>query len=171
MVRPEKRRLFRQWLGLAAAMLLLAACDPQRVAKLEEGVATEAHVRQQFGEPATVTNNADGSKILEYPRQPEGFANYEIRIGADGTMSSLRQLLHEDNFRRIQPGQDRAQVRSALGRPAETRTYALKNEEIWSWRFKPDANPRLFTVTFGPDGKVLGTAQADDPREQAQMGR
>jgi hypothetical protein len=155
----------------ALAALVLAGCDPQRVSKLEEGVSTEANVRQQFGEPATVTNQADGSKVLEYPRQPEGFANYEIRIGADGVMSSLRQLLNEDNFRRIQPGMDKAQVRATLGRPAEMKPYALKNEEVWSWRWKPDSASRLFTVTFGADGRVQGSAMADDPREQAQSGR
>jgi outer membrane protein assembly factor BamE (lipoprotein component of BamABCDE complex) len=168
----DSGRLRTRWaLLLACGWLALAGCDPQRVAKLEEGVSTEANVRQQFGEPATVTNQADGSKVLEYPRQPEGFANYEIRIGADGVMSSLRQLLHEDNFRRVQPGQDKTQVRATLGRPAETKPYALKDEEVWSWRFKSDSTSRSFTVTFGADGKVLSTALADDPREQAQSGR
>lgn len=168
MTRSWRRGVF----GAAClALLWLGGCDPQRVARLEEGVSTEAQVRQQFGEPATVTNQADGSKVLEYPRQPEGFANYEIRIGADGVMSSLRQLLNEDNFRRVQPGMDKARVRATLGRPAEMKPYALKNEEVWSWRYKPDATSRLFTVTFDADGRVVGTALADDPREQAQAGR
>jgi hypothetical protein len=66
---------------------------------------------------------------------------------------------------------DKAQVRATLGRPAETKPYALKNEEVWAWRYKPDASSRLFTVTFGADGRVVGTAFADDPREQAQAAR
>ena len=32
--------------------LVLAACDVQHIAELEEGVATEADVRARFGEPA-----------------------------------------------------------------------------------------------------------------------
>lgn len=157
--------------ALALAVLLLAGCDPQRVAKLEEGVSTEVDVRKQFGDPVTVTVEPDGTRTLEYPRQPEGWTNYVIKIGADGKMSSLRQLLNEDNFARVQPGMDAQQVRNVLGRPAEQKRYALKNEEVWSWRYKPVNESRLFTVTFGPDGKVLATAEADDPREQAQMGR
>jgi outer membrane protein assembly factor BamE (lipoprotein component of BamABCDE complex) len=150
----------------------VAGCDPQRVEKLEEGVSTEVQVRKQFGEPATVTNQSDGSKILEYPRQPEGWTNYEIRIGADGKMSALRQLLNEDNFRRVVPGQDKLQVRAALGRPAEIKSYALKgDEEVWSWRFKPGTESRMFSATFASDGRVVSTAIADDPREQAQTGR
>lgn len=154
-------------LGIA----LLAGCDPQRVAKLEEGVATEVDVRKQFGDPVTVTIASDGTRTLDYPRQPEGWTNYVIKIGPDGKMSSLRQLLNEDNFARIRPGMDAQQVREALGRPAEQKRYDLKNEEVWSWRYKPVNESRLFTVTFGADGKVLATAKADDPREQAQAGR
>lgn len=152
-------------------MLLLSGCDPQRVAKLEEGVATETDVRKQFGDPVTVTVEPDGTRTLDYPRQPEGWTNYVIKIGPDGKMSSLRQLLNDDNFAKVQPGMDAQQVRNLLGRPAEQKKYDLKNEEVWSWRFKPVNESKLFTVTFGPDRKVLASAKADDPREQAQAGR
>ena len=156
---------------LAALWLSLAGCDPQRVAKLEEGVSTEVEVRKQFGDPVTVTVAADGTRTLDYPRQPEGWTNYDIKIGADGKMSSLRQLLNEDNFARITPGMGAQAVRDTLGRPAEQKRFDLKKEEVWSWRYKPVNESRLFTVTFGPEGKVIGTARADDPREQAQAGR
>ena len=154
-------------LGIA----LLAGCDPQRVAKLEEGVSTEVDVRKQFGDPVTVTVAPDGTRTLDYPRQPEGWTNYVIKIGADGKMSSLRQLLNEDNFARVKPGMDAQAVRDTLGRPAEQKRYELKKEEVWAWRYKPVNESRLFTVTFGLDGKVIATAKADDPREQAQAGR
>ena len=90
----------RNLLALLGCVLLLAACDPARVAKLEEGVSTEAQVRQQFGEPVTVTVLPDGQRVLDYPRQPEGWTNYRITIGADGKMTALRQLLHADNLPR-----------------------------------------------------------------------
>ncbi len=156
---------------LLGMILLATGCDPQRVAKLEEGVSTEVDVRKQFGDPVTIIVAADGTRTLDYPRQPEGWTNYVIKIGADGKMSSLRQLLNEDNFSRIQPGMGQQQVRDALGRPAEQKKYDLKKEEVWSWRYKPMNESKLFSVTFGLDGKVLATAKADDPREQAQTGR
>jgi outer membrane protein assembly factor BamE (lipoprotein component of BamABCDE complex) len=147
-------------------MLVLAGCDPQRVARLEEGVATEVDVRKQFGDPVTVTVAADGTRTLEYPRQPEGWTNYVIQIGPDGKMSSLRQLLNEDNFAQVQPGQTMQQVRERLGRPAEQKKFDLRNEEVWSWRYKPVNESKLFSVTFGADGKVLSSGKFDDPREQ-----
>jgi hypothetical protein len=153
----------------AVAFLTLAGCD--RVDKLEEGVATEAHVRQQFGEPQTVTVEPDGTRTLEYPRQPEGWTNYRIQIGPDGKMSSLRQLLNADNFARVKPGMSGEQVRQTLGPPANQVRYDLKNETVWDWRFKDATFSKVFSVTFDASGQVVGTAVADDPREQMSGSR
>ena len=145
---------------------LLVACDAKRIEKLEEGVATEADVRQQFGDPVTITEKADGSKIMEYPRQPEGSTNYLITICADGKMSALRQLLTPANFARVQPGLAKDEVRRMLGKPAKTQRFALKpDEEIWDWRFIDGGMPKVFSVTFGADAKVMSAAVGNDPRE------
>ena len=160
--------------AIAAVLLCtaLAACDPQRVGKLEEGVSTEVDVRKQFGDPVTVTVAADGTRTLDYPRQPEGWTNYVISIGPDGTMSALRQLLNPDNFAKVQPGMSQQQVQSILGRPAKTTPYALKKEEVWDWRFKANGQEsRLFSVSFDAAGKVVASATADDPREAQAGGR
>lgn len=157
--------------GLLAALLLLAGCDPARVAKLEEGVSTEAQVREQFGEPVTLTVQADGSRVLDYPRQPEGWTNYRIVIGSDGKMSSLRQLLHPGNFDGVRPGQTQDEVRERLGRPARTQPWPQQGEVEWLWRFRPDVNrSQLFSVFFGPDGRVRRTQVSDDPAAQVQAG-
>ena len=151
-------------LALAAVALGLAACD--RADKLEEGVSTELEVRKQFGDPVTVTLTPDGTRTLDYPRQPEGWTNYVIQIGPDGKMSSLRQMLNPDNFARVKPGQSREDVRRLLGRPAKTMRYDLKNEEVWDWRFKEGGQmSKLFSVTFDATGRVTGSATGDDPRE------
>ena len=145
---------------------LLLACDAKRIEKLEEGVATEADVRQQFGDPVTVTEKADGSKIMEYPRQPEGSTNYLITIGPDGKMSALRQLLTPANFAKVQAGMGKDEVRKLLGKPAKTHRFALKpDEEIWDWRFIDSGVPKVFSVTFGADAKAMGASVANDPRE------
>jgi outer membrane protein assembly factor BamE (lipoprotein component of BamABCDE complex) len=148
------------------ACTALTACDPQRIEKLEEGVATEADVRKQFGDPVTVTVEADGTRTMDYPRQPEGWTNYVIKIGPDGKMSSLRQLLNPDNFAKVKPGLSQQEVRNMLGRPAKTMPFALKQEEVWDWRFKQHGQEsKMFSVTFDAAGKVVSAAVADDPRE------
>ena len=150
---------------LVGLLVILGACDPQRVSKLEEGVSTEVEVRQQFGDPVTLTVGPDGTKTLDYPRQPEGWTNYVIQIGPDGKMSSLRQLLTADNFARVQPGLGQQEVRNLLGRPAKQQRFDLKKEEVWDWRFKNGQESRMFSVTFNTEGKVTATGVGDDSRE------
>jgi hypothetical protein len=148
-----------------AALFMLAACDPQRVAKLEEGVSTEAEVKREFGEPKAVFNEADGGRTFEYPRQPEGQTNYFITIGADGKMSKLRQVLKASEFAKVTPGLDKSEVRKLLGRPAKTQRFDLKpDEEHWEWRWLDGQLPKLFHVAFDKDGKVASSNVAEDVR-------
>ena len=151
----------------------LAGCDQQRVAKLEPGVASEADVRREFGEPTLVVEKADGTKLLEYPRQPEGVANYLAIIGADGKLSALTQQLTPDNFAQVQPGMSQDAVRRLLGKPARSQRFDLKpDEEHWEWRFEAAGGKRqVFTATFGRDAKVTSTSTGDDSRDTQPGGR
>ncbi len=150
---------------------LLAACDPQRIAELEEGVATEADVRARFGEPAAVYTEDNGGRTFDYPRQPAGQVNYMITIGTDGKMSALRQVLKPANFAKVLPGLDRDQVRRLLGKPAQTQSYALKQEEVWDWRFADGQENKVFSATFDVNGKVVSSATTLDARDAGQAGR
>lgn len=153
-------------IALLAAVGWLTGCDEQRAQKLEEGVSTEADVRKQFGEPVQIVERADGSKLLAYPRQPEGWTNVEIVIGADGKMASLRQLLTPANFAKVQPGQSQDEVRKLLGRHARTLSYATKpGEEVWRWQFMSGQDKKVFDVTFDREGRVLSSGIADDERQ------
>ena len=146
--------------------LLLGACDPQNISELEEGVSTEADVRERFGAPEAVWDGPDGAQIYEYNRQPQGYQNYQITIGADGTMSALRQVLNEENFAQIQPGMPMETVRKMLGKPMKITTYALKKETHYDWRYHDGTNvsdSRIFTVVFNPDLQVVSTGSVSDP--------
>lgn len=153
-------------IGLAGLVIGLVACDPKRIEKLEEGVATEADVRQQFGEPQATYPDPDGSKTFEYSRQPAGQVAYMITIGPDGKMSALRQVLKPADFAKVVPGMAPPQVRRMLGKPARTARYALKpDEEHWEWRWLDGQQSKVFTVTFGAQGTVTSTAISDDQRD------
>lgn len=159
--------------ALFLAVLALAGCDQQRVQNLSDGLSTEADVRKQFGEPTQIIEKADGSKLLEYPRQPEGSTNYLALIGPDGKLSALTQQLTRENFDQVQPGMAQAAVRRLLGKPAQTQRFQLKpDEEHWDWRFQePGGQRKVFAVTFGPDALVKTTAITDDPRDTQPGGR
>ncbi len=155
---------WRVLLATVVAAAVLVGCDAQRASKLEEGVATEADVRKQFGEPQAVFNNADGSRTFEYSRQPAGVENYFITIGADGKMSSLRQVVKPSEFAKVKAGNNKDEVRKLLGRPAKSIRYDLKpDEENWEWRWLDGQQAKLFIATFDRDGKVMKTQSIDDP--------
>jgi len=170
---PEQHRLGRRgraWLAALGTLTLaaaLAGCDVQKIAELEVGVTTEADVRAKWGEPAAVYSEPDGSRTLEYPRQPAGQVNYMLAIGADGKLVAMRQVLKPANFAKIEPGWDKAQVRRLLGLPAKTQRYELKQEEVWDWRFADNAENKQFSVTFDTSGRVTATATTVDPKENA----
>ena len=149
-------RMGRAIAMIGTVVLALLGCDQQRIDALEEGLSTEADVRAQFGQPATIWPEADGSRTFEYHRQPQGNQNYMITIGPDGTMTALRQVLTPHVFEQVRPGMSQEQVRRLLGQPAQRTTYDLKQETDWDWRWMdPPTRQMVFTVTFGSDGRVL----------------
>lgn len=154
------------------ALLALAACDPRRIGELEEGVSTEADVRQRFGQPEQVWEGTAGERIFEYNRQPSGHQNYMIGIAPDGRMSSLRQVLNPSTFAKVRPGMPMEDVRRMLGKPMKKTPYALKNEIAWDWRYMEPPNQSLvFTVWFNPEMRVLRTGSAPDPEAIEHRGR
>ncbi len=139
----------------ALALLSLAGCDDQRIRELEEDVSTEQDVRARFGEPERIWPEQDGSQTLEYNRQPAGHRNYMITIGPGGKMTALRQVLAPHNFETVQPGMEQETVRRMFGKPAKRMTFDLKQETDWDWNWiDPPSREMIFTVTFGPDGRV-----------------
>ncbi len=165
------RKRLGEMLLFLALLALAAGCDPKKISELEEGVATEADVRAKFGEPAAVYTEENGARTFEYPRQPEGHVNYMITLGADGKMSSLRQVLKPTSFVKVVAGMDKSQLRRLLGRPAKTQVYELKQEEVWDWRFLDNHENKVFSVTLDKNGTVRSTATTLDPVTALPGGR
>jgi len=162
------------WWGLLAMVLVLAACDPQNIAELEEGMSTEADVRARFGEPENIWDAPGGGRTLEYNRQPAGYQNYMITIGPDGKMSALRQVLTPANFAKVTPGMMMEDVRRMLGKPMRISRYELKRETHYDWRYHDGPNAsdaRVFTVVFDPDLRVLSTGSVSDPGQHGEQRR
>ena len=170
-------------MGLLSMLLGVAGCDQQRIAELEEGVATEADVRARFGEPEKVWEAADmaktpspglaaapGSKTLEYNRQPAGNVNYMITIGTDGKMSALRQVLNAQTFAKVLPGMPMETVRKMLGKPMKTTPYDLQKTIHYDWRYlnPPNVN-MIFTVVFDQNLSVVSTGSSEE-QSRAQQG-
>lgn len=163
-------------MGLLSMLTGLIGCDQQRIAELEEGVATEADVRARFGEPEKIWDAADlaktpmpgaaaapGSKTFEYNRQPSGNVNFMITIGPDGKMSALRQVLNAANFAKVLPGMPMETVRKILGKPMKVTPYALQQTTHYDWRFlSPPNTAMIFTVVFDQNLAVVSTGSAQE---------
>ena len=163
-------------LSLLSMLSGVVGCDPQRIAELEEGVATEADVRARFGEPEKIWDAADmaatplagaarapGSKTFEYNRQPAGNVNYMITIGPEGKMSALRQVLTPQNFAGVLPGMPMETVRKMLGKPMKVTPFAASQTTHYDWRYlNPPSSVMIFTVVFDSDLKVVSTGSVEE---------
>ena len=163
-------RILTQLAAALAATLALVGCDQQRISELEEGLSTEAEVRDRFGVPDYIWDEGGGARTLEYNRQPAGQRNYMITIGPDGKMSALRQVLTPQNFALITPGMDLGEVRRRLGRPAKVTPYALSGETHHDWRFlEPPSERKMFTVV-STDGRTVARTQVGPDMDAPEHG-
>jgi len=163
---------FGQVVAVAAALLLVAACDPSgqayedlRLTRLKVGESTEQDVVRLFGPPAA-TRALPAGKGLVYPLGPQGAHTLLLRIGADGRYQGRENLLTRENFGRLGPGMSGEEVTALLGPPGRVQRYPLKKLIAWEWRFQDGMDTRLFVVMFDPAGRVVSTAVEEDPHRQ-----
>lgn len=151
---------------IGLAFLTLAACAS--LATLTPGVSREQDVIAKFGAPADERRLPDGSRVLDFPREPEGMENWRVTLAPDGTVRSVEQLVDEPTFARILPGLSRSEVLQMLGRPSEEKHFPNLGEDVLSWRYLEFGNRRMFfNANFGPDGRLKYTSRTPDPAQEA----
>ncbi len=91
-----------------------------------------------MGPPALRWQDADGSVQLAYPRGPAGFDTYMVRLGPDGRLQSIANVLDERRFARIRAGLTKDEVLRLIGPPDASRTayFEARDELAWDWRFR-----------------------------------
>ena len=136
--------------------LLLAACASYDGRGLRPGESRIEHVEGLMGAPALRWTDSDGGQQLAYPRGPAGFHTYMVRIGADGRLNSIENVLDLPHLARVRPGMTKEQVLRTLGPPDErfTMYFPARDEMAWDWRFmegflQPMRMIVLFDATAG----------------------
>jgi hypothetical protein len=130
----------------------LAGCGS--AGSLVPGQSSQADVRARLGAPTEVRKDRSGDELWEYAGGAEGHESYLVRIGADGKVKEVMQIVTQERLLGVVPGKTTKQeVRELLGRPAEARMTGVG--ETWSWRYVADGGLRghLF-VSFNPDSTV-----------------
>jgi SmpA/OmlA family protein len=154
----------------AAALILvamLAGCAGAR--SLVPGQSTEADVRAAMGAPRDSRVDSNGDRIWEYPTGPEGFTNYAVRMGPDGRVKDVTQLVTEEQLDKIVVGKTtRDEVRRLLGRPAEETVYHVG--PTWYWRFlRTGTSTGYLVVTFDSAGIATSKIATQDAYPAAKF--
>jgi hypothetical protein len=120
---------------------------------LVPGQSTQSDVRASMGAPTEVRNDR-GDELWEYAGGAEGHETYRVRIGADGRVKEVTQIVTQERLLSLTPGKTtRQEVRELLGRPAEERMTGIG--ETWSWRTVVDGGLRgHLYVSFNANGTV-----------------
>ncbi len=146
-----------------AALVLLGGC----ASLLRQAPAigdSEAIVQQKMGAP-TAIYGAGNERIFEYATGPMGQFTWMARIGADGRLESYEQVLTGEKFATIKvDAATRDEVLHTLGRPAEKSFVALRDWEVWSYRYKEAGVwNSMMHVHFDRQGIVRQMLNGPDP--------
>lgn len=152
------------WIAAGLARLGLRPSPGLARGALRPGRSGEADVRSLLGEPEAVHEGEAGARILEYPRGPAGTETWMVEIGSDGRYRGMRNVLVEECFAGLEPGETIDEVRRRLGRPLATADFPARRERVLSWKYRADGG-RLehFNAHFDEGGRLTGVSRTPDP--------
>ena len=129
---------------------------------------TPAATIESARKPFRVWPEANGASSWEYPQGPMGRYTHMVRIGPDGRLIRVDQVLDWPFFMKLQPGMPTQEVEKTLGRPYSKTYMPLQNENVWAWRWEETVWKRCFYAHFTPEGTLKRTSVGDE--ETADMG-
>jgi hypothetical protein len=152
---------FPSTLVLLLSIAALAGCVGPRA--MVPGQSTIVEMRARVGTPTDIRFDRNGDELWEYATGPMGYETYLVRIGTDGKVKEVTQILTEDQMLKLVPGtMTKADARNLLGRPSD-QTFTASGT-VWSWRFmKFGVQPGFLTVRFNPDNTVMDRIVILDP--------
>ena len=135
--------------------LLLAACAAGP--SVRPGVTSAHEVKRTMGAPALEWSNPDGSRQLAYPKGYYSNRTYMVHVGRDGLVQGVEQVLKDDRFYRIRPGQTRDDILRLIGPPIETMEFPRLQQVAWDYRFEDTwGYTAILSVMIDQNGIVVG---------------
>jgi len=153
--------MWQRILALVAS-LVVAACASYGGGSLKPGEARLEDVYLAMGQPALQWQDPDGSRQLAYPRGPMGYDTFMVRLGPDGRLLSIENVLNEKHLATVRAGMSKEQVLRVLGPPDASATtyFKARDELVWDWRYlSADFNEpmRMMVLFDAASGTVRST--------------
>jgi len=146
-------------LALALAALALAACA--NLDSIPSGTRAD-DLAASRGKPFRVWPEPGGAQSWEYPQGPMGRYTYMVRVGNDGRISRVDQVLGWSFFDQLKPGMKDDEVEHILGRPYSRDHMPILDENVYTWRWMETVWPRCFYAYFAASGSLVRTGVRDE---------
>ncbi len=146
-------------IAAACAVTLLAGFTAVDAATVAVG-ADEPAVVKAMGQPKARHSLPAGATRLVYPRGPAGQGTTMVDLGADGRVTSVRQVLGEKQFAALPIGMAEEELLREIGPPSERQQ--ARGTTTWSYRY-PTSLCRWYQITIGADHRMQGGSYAVDP--------
>jgi hypothetical protein len=141
----------------------LSACVGLTGPALVPGESRASAIDARLGRVTEVHYLADGETVRYYSRQPWGHQTFAARLGADGRLRTLEQVMTEDNVARLHAGVSRMpEVRDVLGPPYSVDNYPRMEREVWSYKQAFNSQRKDLIVQFSPDGVAREIFMVDE---------
>jgi hypothetical protein len=112
--------------------------------------------------PFRVWPEANGASSWEYPLGPAGRHTFMVRVGADGRVTRVDQVLDWPFFNTLHPGMKASEIEHVLGRPYSTSYMPYRAENVMAWRWVETVWPRCFYAYMDPAGSLVRIGVQDE---------
>ena len=104
--------------------------------------------------------STDAGSRLQYSRQPAGQSVVMVDLDASGKVSSVREVMQQQEFYKIEPGKwTRADVEREFGPPARVDRVMSWSGDIMNYRWRDNLQDMLFWVYLDAGNRVQRIGQ------------
>jgi hypothetical protein len=157
-----------QSLAAVCALFTLAGVTSVNAVTVAVG-ADEPAVVKAMGKPKARHALPGGAVRLVYPRGPAGKGTTMVDLGADGRVTSVREVLGEKQFAALPVGMTEEELLREIGPPSERQQHSNKTT-TWSYRY-PTTLCLWYEITIAADHRAQGGSYSVDPVCDPNRGR
>ncbi len=117
-----------------AGALFISGCTAYAPNQGYVGLSRDETIRA-LGKPDPAPVDLQTAQRLDFPRGLFGKHTYTVYFDEQGKATGFRQLLTEENFEKISPGMDSADVINLIGISKDTFLLGRDRGYVWSYRY------------------------------------